>query len=427
MASQIRLRHGTAAQWTSANTVLAEGEIGVETDTSKFKIGDGTTAWNSLAYPQPVSTAIDIEAIQKGGIVVGSSSGNASILPVGTDGKVLGVSTSDTTTVGWVDAPTLDSFTEVIVPTPADGDILTYNGTNWVNATPLDVITTHRDTLASLVWGESAGYFNRGIYEFDTIYRVSFPTDTLSTTNPAPGALSHNSGFSNPQVAGYFNRGEGNYSASSIIYKFFFVTNTSTTTTSAPDNVRQNAGFSNGVTAGYFSRSGVSSAVYKWVFPPDIAIATTSSTLSFNSFHGGFSNPSVAGYFSQSNGNTAVVKYAFPSDTVSTTTAAPASMVNNAGFSNPSVAGYFSRGNSADVYKLTFPSDTMSTTTSSLIPMAYHAGMANTAVAGYFSGEGLGSSPVPLLLKWSFPSDAVSIRSAFPATAYYHGAFSNGY
>jgi hypothetical protein len=45
-----QFRRGTAAQWTSANTVLAAGELGLETDTAKFKIGDGTTVWSSLAY-----------------------------------------------------------------------------------------------------------------------------------------------------------------------------------------------------------------------------------------------------------------------------------------------------------------------------------------------------------------------------------------
>ena len=50
MAVQIQLRRGTAAQWTSANPTLASGEVGFETDTNKEKIGDGTTAWNSLAY-----------------------------------------------------------------------------------------------------------------------------------------------------------------------------------------------------------------------------------------------------------------------------------------------------------------------------------------------------------------------------------------
>jgi hypothetical protein len=50
MAIQIQLRRGTAAQWTSANPTLAVAELGIETDTDQFKIGDGATAWTSLGY-----------------------------------------------------------------------------------------------------------------------------------------------------------------------------------------------------------------------------------------------------------------------------------------------------------------------------------------------------------------------------------------
>jgi hypothetical protein len=50
MTVQIQLRRGLAASWTSANPTLAEGEIGVATDTGQFKIGNGSTAWNSLGY-----------------------------------------------------------------------------------------------------------------------------------------------------------------------------------------------------------------------------------------------------------------------------------------------------------------------------------------------------------------------------------------
>jgi hypothetical protein len=46
----IKLRRGTAAQWTATNPVLAEGEVGLETDTRKFKVGTGAAAWNSLQY-----------------------------------------------------------------------------------------------------------------------------------------------------------------------------------------------------------------------------------------------------------------------------------------------------------------------------------------------------------------------------------------
>ncbi len=50
MADMIQIRRDTASNWTSANPILAQGEMGAETDTSKIKIGDGTTAWASLGY-----------------------------------------------------------------------------------------------------------------------------------------------------------------------------------------------------------------------------------------------------------------------------------------------------------------------------------------------------------------------------------------
>lgn len=46
----IRLRRGTSTQWTSTNPVLAAGELGIETNTRKFKFGNGTSNWNSLDY-----------------------------------------------------------------------------------------------------------------------------------------------------------------------------------------------------------------------------------------------------------------------------------------------------------------------------------------------------------------------------------------
>ena len=46
----IEVRRDTAANWTSANPILANGEPGYETDTKKLNYGDGSTAWASLAY-----------------------------------------------------------------------------------------------------------------------------------------------------------------------------------------------------------------------------------------------------------------------------------------------------------------------------------------------------------------------------------------
>ena len=46
----IKVRRDTAANWSSANPILAEGEMGLDTTNDFVKMGDGATAWNSLAY-----------------------------------------------------------------------------------------------------------------------------------------------------------------------------------------------------------------------------------------------------------------------------------------------------------------------------------------------------------------------------------------
>ena len=50
MAVKIQLRRDTAANWSSNNPILAEGEIGVELDTNRMKVGNGSTYWNDLPY-----------------------------------------------------------------------------------------------------------------------------------------------------------------------------------------------------------------------------------------------------------------------------------------------------------------------------------------------------------------------------------------
>lgn len=52
MSVEIQFRRDTAANWTSNNPTLSEGEVGLETDTNAYKIGDGATAWVNLGYYQ---------------------------------------------------------------------------------------------------------------------------------------------------------------------------------------------------------------------------------------------------------------------------------------------------------------------------------------------------------------------------------------
>lgn len=85
MPTKIQLRRGTASQWTSANPTLASGEFGVETDTAKVKLGNGTTAWTSLGY--------------------------------------------------FGDISSIDNIGDVTITDASNGEILQWNGTAWVNAT----------------------------------------------------------------------------------------------------------------------------------------------------------------------------------------------------------------------------------------------------------------------------------------------------
>jgi hypothetical protein len=56
---RFRVKRETAAAFTAANTLLLEGEWALELDTGKLKMGDGVTAWNSLAYVSAVNFPFD--------------------------------------------------------------------------------------------------------------------------------------------------------------------------------------------------------------------------------------------------------------------------------------------------------------------------------------------------------------------------------
>jgi hypothetical protein len=55
MANTIQHKRGTEAEWTAADPTLAAGQVGVETDTGKFKIGNGSDAWSALGYFAPAA------------------------------------------------------------------------------------------------------------------------------------------------------------------------------------------------------------------------------------------------------------------------------------------------------------------------------------------------------------------------------------
>lgn len=85
MPTKIQLRRDTAADWTSNNPTLSEGEFGWESDTNRFKIGDGSAAWNSLEYADTLKTLGDLAVT--GSSISAPSNGDLTLTTSGS-GKV---------------------------------------------------------------------------------------------------------------------------------------------------------------------------------------------------------------------------------------------------------------------------------------------------------------------------------------------------
>ncbi len=67
--TRIRHRRGPAHIWAEKNPILADGEIGIETDTSKIKCGDGVRTWNELPYLRGTGTEAEGSEVDWSNIV----------------------------------------------------------------------------------------------------------------------------------------------------------------------------------------------------------------------------------------------------------------------------------------------------------------------------------------------------------------------
>ena len=129
---RILLRRDTSSNWTSGNAVLASGEVGYETNTGKFKIGNGSTAWTSLTYAS---------------------------VPIGLS--------------------VLDDLSDVTITSAADGDFLRWNGSAWVN----DAVNLSTDTIGSYVESLVAG---TGVTLTNNSGEGATPTVAVDTAVIAP-------------------------------------------------------------------------------------------------------------------------------------------------------------------------------------------------------------------------------------------------
>ena len=143
MTTTIEIRGGTKAAWTSANPVLASREPGLETDTRRWKWGDGTTAWNALPYidAEPsvyITTTSYTLAAGVGNVFMDGGASTLTLPPVSSFfvGKRVTIRTGATTTC-TVSTTSPDQFYPTITSIglgPNESLILYCDGTNWVVA-----------------------------------------------------------------------------------------------------------------------------------------------------------------------------------------------------------------------------------------------------------------------------------------------------
>ena len=153
MATKIQIRRGLAAQWTAANPILEEGELAVELDTAKLKIGNGILHWNDITYspgtqgdigatgPQGIQGATGVAGIDGATGVAGINGATGATGPQGIQGA------TGTGAIGPQGATGIQGATGLI---GATGGLINQLQTDWAqsNNTAVDYIK-NKPTLGS--------------------------------------------------------------------------------------------------------------------------------------------------------------------------------------------------------------------------------------------------------------------------------------
>jgi len=189
MAVQIQLRRGTASQWTATNPTLSQGEMGLETDTYKIKIGDGTTAWNSLAY------------YNDGGVIsVGATSPVASS---GGTSPVISMPAATTSVSGYLTSTDWTTFNNKgsgsvtsVAATPGTGISIT--GSPITTSGTLNITNTAPDQ--TVVLNNGTGISVTGTYPNFTIINTS-PSSGGTVTSVTGTSPVNSSGGTTPAIS----------------------------------------------------------------------------------------------------------------------------------------------------------------------------------------------------------------------------------
>ena len=178
-------RRDTAANWTSTNPTLAAGEMGIETDTYKFKVGNGSTAWASLPYSVDIPTQVGQSGkylttngtVTSWGTVAGDIEGvtaGTGLSGGGTSGTVT-LSIDTATTVDKTTAQTLSSktLTSPVVNTATNVGL---SSSNIATGTLTDSIVRGLNEDVNVVASAATGTINLDVATASVWYYTSNAT-----------------------------------------------------------------------------------------------------------------------------------------------------------------------------------------------------------------------------------------------------------
>lgn len=219
MSTRIRLRRDTAANWTSANPTLTTGEMGYETDTGKFKIGNNTNAWTALPYSitaelsegnlndlkdVTITSAANGDFLRWNGTAWINDAVDLSTDTVGSyvASLVEGTGITITNNSGEGATPTvalnatLDNLTDAVITSPLQFQGLMYDGTNWVNSNTPDVYlvrnntgsTIPKGTLVGAVGAEPSGRIDVAPFQVTGTQNSELRAMGIATSNISSGA-----------------------------------------------------------------------------------------------------------------------------------------------------------------------------------------------------------------------------------------------
>ena len=204
MANLIKPRRDTSTNWSSANPTLASGEIAFDTTTKQFKVGDGSTAWNSLAYATETPSGAQTKADTAESDAISAAAADATsqisthaglTATHGATGAIVGTTNTQTLTNKTIDGNSntltvLNAQTTATASSTANTIVLRDGSSN----TAINQITLGADpsTAMQAVTKQYADNISAGIHAHEAVDAAT--TANLSATYTA-GTLDASGGY----------------------------------------------------------------------------------------------------------------------------------------------------------------------------------------------------------------------------------------